>query len=165
MAPVAIRAVQDGELPVLSALHARSFADGWSGQTLQGLLQSPGVFALAAEAGPVFLGFILVRVAADEAEILTLAVAPERRRQGAGHALLAAAAAQAAGCGADRMILEVASSNAPARALYRRLGFRQTGLRKAYYRPFAGAPAEDALILAAPLPLGAQVLGKSGELD
>jgi ribosomal-protein-alanine N-acetyltransferase len=90
---------------------------------------------------------VLVRLAADEAEILTLAVAPEARRRGRARALLKAAQAHAAAGGARRLVLEVAEDNAPARALYAAAGFGPVGRRRGYYDRAAGAAA-DALVLA-----------------
>jgi ribosomal-protein-alanine N-acetyltransferase len=93
-------------------------------------------------------GFILYRVASDEAEILSLGVAPEHRRSGTGKALVTAAAEQATECGATAMFLEVSEGNASALATYKTAGFREAGRRRDYY----GA-SDDALILRAALPL------------
>jgi ribosomal-protein-alanine N-acetyltransferase len=87
-------------------------------------------------------GFVLARVAADEAEILTLAVAADARRQGHGASLLAHAMAAAAARGAAAMFLEVAATNEAARALYTAAGFGEAGRRARYY-----ADGGDALIL------------------
>ncbi|MBY0338017.1 MAG: GNAT family N-acetyltransferase [Acetobacteraceae bacterium] len=92
-------------------------------------------------------GFILARVAADEAEILTLAVVPEARRQGVATALVEAACAAALLAGARVMFLEVAEDNGAARALYAALGFAVAGRRRGYY-----GPGRDALLLRAALP-------------
>ena len=91
-------------------------------------------------------GRVLARIAAEEAEILTLAVAPAARRQGLGRALLLAAMEEAARRGAREMFLEVAAANPAARALYAACGFTEVGLRRGYY-----AGGGDALILRAPL--------------
>jgi ribosomal-protein-alanine N-acetyltransferase len=91
-------------------------------------------------------------VAADEVEILTLAVRPDRRRRGAGTALVHAAARHAIGLGASQIFLEVAIGNAAARRLYSGLGFAEVGRRKAYYLK-EPAKREDALILRSNLPL------------
>ena len=85
---------------------------------------------------------ILARVAADEAEILTLAVDPGQRRRGLGSALLRAAMDRAAGLGAMSMFLEVAVTNHAARALYAAHGFIEAGLRRRYY-----SDGTDALVL------------------
>jgi ribosomal-protein-alanine N-acetyltransferase len=92
-------------------------------------------------------GFILLRVAADEAEVLTLAVWPEARRAGVGLRLVEAGAVEAAARGAERLFLEVADDNAAALALYARCGFREAGRRRAYYARPDGS-RRDALLLA-----------------
>jgi ribosomal-protein-alanine N-acetyltransferase len=124
----------------LAALHAAAFppAEAWGPDALQLMLEMPGSFALV-QAGE---GFILARTAADEAEILTLAVVPTARRRGLGGRLLASAMAAARGRGATAMFLEVAESNAAARALYAIGGFTPVGRRGRYY-PDGG----DALVL------------------
>ena len=103
-------------------------------------------------------GFILIRVVADEAEILTLAVRPQARRHGLGLSLVEQAAQTAAEHGAARLFLEVAEDNAAARSLYARAGFETAGRRPRYYAR-ANGPAVDALLLSLnlsrPLPSGA----------
>ena len=91
-------------------------------------------------------GFILIRVVADEAEILTLAVRPAARREGLGARLVEAAVVRAAARGAERMFLEVAEDNVAARALYARTGFVEAGRRRGYYARADGS-REDALVL------------------
>ncbi|QBX37156.1 GNAT family N-acetyltransferase [Brevundimonas sp. S30B] len=130
----------------LAALHAEAFDAPWSAEAFADLLSQPGV-AAEVEAD----GFILIRVVADEAEILTLAVRPAARRAGLGLALVQRAAVAATALGAERLFLEVAEDNAAARALYGRAGFEAAGRRKAYYARRDG-PAADALILTLNLP-------------
>ena len=79
------------------------------------------------------LGFLVLRVAADQAEIITLGVVPSARRTGIATALLSAAEAEAADKGAVEVFLEVASDNAAARALYEKAGYRRVGCRPRYY--------------------------------
>ncbi len=88
-------------------------------------------------------GFIFARIAADEAEILNLAVAHEIRSRGVGAGLLDAAMEFAREGGAKRLFLEVRESNAAAIAFYKRAGFEESGRRKSYYRD----PIEDACVL------------------
>ena len=135
------------DLAPLAAIHASSFPEAWDVRALAELLATPGAFAFSSSDG-----FILARAAAGEAEILTLAVAPAARRNGLGRALVAEAARHAQQSGAGAMFLEVAVSNAAARALYARLGFSEAGRRRGYYTR-AGALPEDALILRSNLPL------------
>ena len=101
-------------------------------------LATPGAFGWIDERG----GMILARVAADEAEILTLAVMPEARRNGIARRLMEAAIAEARRRSARSMVLEVGVLNVPAMALYAALGFAEVGRRSGYY-----AKGEDALIL------------------
>lgn len=131
-----------GEAAALAELHASCFAAPWSESEFAALLGQPGVVALA-EAD----GFILIRIAADEAEILTLAVQPAARRRGLGRRLVESGARAACAGGADRLFLEVAEDNAAARALYAAAGFVEAGRRRAYY-PRPEGLAADALILA-----------------
>ena len=143
----------NGDLVFLAEIHAAAFAESWTVRTLAELLAAPGTFALHTEGG-----FILARVAANEAEILTLAVQPDRRRHGTGAALVRAAANEAMARDASQIFLEVALGNAAARALYAGLGFVAVGQRKGYYASGPDKP-EDALILRSKLPLSP--LGKS----
>lgn len=111
-------------------------------------LAAPGVVALAdTDAAD---GLIVLRIVADEAEILDLGVRPAARRKGLGRSLLAAAEVVAVESGTRRIILEVAVDNAPARALYAASGYEGVGERPAYYQRPDGTRA-DALILAKPL--------------
>ncbi len=142
-----------GDLAPLAAIHAQCFPDAWDEQVLDDLLMTPNTFLFAGDGG-----LVVARVAADEAEILTLAVSPQARRLGAGTALVQAAAAHAFGLGARALFLEVAAGNAAARALYGRLGFIARGRRQGYYTAEREKP-EDALILRSRLPLSP--LGKT----
>lgn len=134
--------------PVLAALQADCFPDPWPSADIAWQLSHLGTCAWLAKEQGAPLGFLLARVTGDEAEILSLGVTSGARRRGLGRALLEAAI-EGLGPRAVSLFLEVAETNAAARALYRRLGFREVGRRKGYYRPPA-APA-DALVLRRPL--------------
>lgn len=95
-----------------------------------------------AAAGSQVLGFVVSRQTGEEAEILNLAVLPEARRQGIGSQLVARVLEEAQRAGARRVWLEVRASNAAAIRFYEHHGFRQRGLRRAYYLN----PPEDALL-------------------
>ncbi|MEM1385492.1 MAG: GNAT family N-acetyltransferase [Pseudomonadota bacterium] len=99
---------------------------------------------------PIRHGVLLMRFASDEAEILTLAVILDARRQGLGRALLDRALSVARERGAARLFLEVRLGNRAARALYAAAGFAETGRRRDYYA-VPGGGREDALILVNPL--------------
>jgi ribosomal-protein-alanine N-acetyltransferase len=135
------------DAPALAAAHADSFTESWSGEEIAAVLASPGAFGLVVRGeGEAVAAFALARTAADEAELLTLAVAPRARRRGVGAALVEAVAGAAAAAGARRLFLEVAADNAAALALYRGAGFAPVGQRPAYYR--RGAGVVDALVFA-----------------
>jgi ribosomal-protein-alanine N-acetyltransferase len=131
----------------LAAIHATAFDRPWTDMEFAELFAT-GAFALA-EPG----GFILVRVAADEAEILTLAVEPERRRQGIALALIRAACHAAEERGAEAIFLEVALDNEAALAVYNRARFEKVAVRPHYY-PRPGGQKVDAQILSRPLNRG-----------
>lgn len=139
----------------LAALHAAAFGGmghgprPWTAAEFAALLSAHGTLLVALPGG-----FALGRAAAGEAELLTLAVAPARRRQGLGRRLLAGFEAAARAAGAAEAFLEVAEDNAAARALYAAAGWRPAGRRRGYYRAASGAGA-DALILRKALSEGA----------
>lgn len=128
----------------LAAIHRQCFTTPrpWAAAEIEGILATPGAFLLSEPEG-----FLIGRVLADEAELLTLAVAPAARRRGIAARLLAAFLDRAGRAGASRAFLEVAADNAAARALYARAGFAESGRRPRYYRRPDGT-ATDALILA-----------------
>ena len=124
----------------LAALHARCFPAHprpWSTAEFSDLIGNRLNFLLIRPQG-----FLLGRVVADEAELLTLAVAPEARRMGLGRALLAEFAHTSTARGAREAFLEVASDNAPAIALYASAGWQRAGTRRDYY-----APGIDAMVM------------------
>lgn len=115
----------------MAAIHASAFppAEAWSAAAIAGQLALPGTVGLLDPDG----GMAILRVAADEAEILTLAVHPAARRRGLGARLVNGAMALAAEAGAAAMLLEVAEDNLAAAALYARAGFAAVGRRPRYY--------------------------------
>ena len=124
----------------LAALHARGFPSHprpWSAAEFTDLLANRLNFLLIRPQG-----FLLGRTVSDEAELLTLAVAPEARRMGLGRNLLAEFAHRSLARGAREAFLEVASDNAPAIALYASAGWQPAGTRRNYY-----APGIDAIVM------------------
>jgi Fur family transcriptional regulator, ferric uptake regulator len=137
----------------LARLHASLLDEGWDAASFRELLADPGALAFAAgpgvgsaELGQPAWGFVVGRVAADEAEVVALGVARDRQRQGIGRRLVEKLCRAAARRGARRLYLEVAESNVAARALYARLGFEENGRRRGYYAR-TDAAAEDAINL------------------
>lgn len=128
----------------MALTHAAAFAParGWSEAEFADLLADPHVILCVD--GPAFL---LARLIADEAEILTLATPPEARRRGHAGRALARFHAEIAVRRAQRAFLEVAEDNAAARALYDGAGYVRVGQRRGYYaRP--GGRSVDALTMA-----------------
>ncbi len=137
------------EAEALSGLHADCFADGWTEHDFKQLLQGPGVVALTAldqSGSQPLLGMILVRQAADEAEIVTLCTRPAARRRKIGRKLTDAAAGLLRRSGAKSLHLEVDVDNAAAIRLYETAGFVRSGLRKAYYK-LPGGGRSDAVTM------------------
>lgn len=128
----------------LAALHARAYdrLRPWNAAEFAALLSSPHVFLCPGEHS-----FALGRAVADEAELLTIATDPARRRQGHASACLHAFENAARARGASRLFLEVDCENHAAIALYRDAGFAKIATRAAYYTLPCGSRA-DALIMA-----------------
>lgn len=142
-----LRAVGERQAPELAAIHAGCFDDSWSPQSMLEVMAAPGTFGFVAEidgAPPIALA--LARVAADEAELLTIGVESGWRRGGVARRLLGAVMAEARSRGARRLFLEVAENNLAARALYDRESFRIVGRRDGYYARLGGPPI-DALTM------------------
>jgi len=131
-----------------AAIHAASFLHPWQETDFEQLFVGPGTFADGAieEKEERLAGFIISRIAAGEAEILTLAVAPSWRRRGVATQLLAPHLSALAANRAARIFLEVEAENAAALALYANFGFEKVGERKSYYRG-AGAEPKPALVM------------------
>ncbi len=126
----------------LAAVHVRCFTRAWSATEIAGLLAQTAVHGLLASGDGKDTGMALLRVVADEAEILTIGVVPEARSRGVGRQLLETLEETAQTAGAARIFLEVSQANAAARRLYDQARYSEIGLRKAYY-----ADGNDAHIL------------------
>jgi len=131
---------------VIAALHGASFQRGWSEDEIERMLADRNVVAHRAIIGSRVTGFIMSRIAADEAEILSVAVASAYRGRSIGRSLLRYHLGRLAAFGVRSVFLEVDESNVSARQLYRRAGFVEVGQRKGYYPQSAGQPA-NALVL------------------
>jgi ribosomal-protein-alanine N-acetyltransferase len=123
----------------IAALHTASFQRGWGEDEVHRLLIERIFVAHRAMTGGTMVGFILSRMAAGEAEILSVAIAPSRRGRGFARPLLDLHLRRLAGLGTRAVFLEVDEHNAAARALYRRAGFYGVGRRQGYYQSGASA--------------------------
>lgn len=104
------------------------------------------MFALVAEDEDALTGFVLMQVAADEAEVLTICTSRAHRRRGLGRALVMAGLTTALAVECRSVFLEVAADNPAAKALYASVGFQVAGRRENYYLRKDG-PSVDAEIL------------------
>src|SRR5689334_8770158 len=130
----------------LAVLHAASFNRGWGEQEFEQLLTDRSVIADRAANGRRTVGFIVSRRAADEAEILSVAVARASQGRGLARRLLDLHLRRLAGLGLRTVFLEVDEDNGPARRLYAGAGFREVGRRPGYYTQRRGSPS-GALVL------------------
>jgi [ribosomal protein S18]-alanine N-acetyltransferase len=135
---------QPADAAAIAALHKASFQRGWGEDEVYRLLVEKNVVAHRAMServmsGRTMAGFILSRLAAGEAEILSIAIAPKQRGRGFARPLLDLNLRRLAGLGARTVFLEVDENNRAARALYRRAGFADVGRRNSYYQSGAAA--------------------------
>lgn len=132
----------------LAHLRAEAFGAGdqrWSADDIATLAAARGG-AVVTDRPEAPRAFAVLRVCADEAEILTIAVHPRYQGHGMGATVLAAAERTAHRNGAVTMFLEVATRNTRARALYARAGYAEAGRRPGYYAR-SDRPSDDALVL------------------
>lgn len=149
-----LRPARTGDVARVVALEAALFgAEAWNEAQVVAELSAPGRAMLVAE-GPSapdgrgeVVGYAVLGVAGDVADLLRIGVAPDARRTGVATALLDHLLGAAAGAGADRMLLEVGSANTGAQGFYAAAGFAEIHRRPRYYRD-----GSDALVLACELP-------------
>ena len=135
----------------LSQLHAACFDAAWSTIDIARLLAMPGAFCVIAQQKGEAVGFLLLRIAGDEAEIISIGTRPDSRRQGIGEKLIDAAVELLGTQKTTRLLIEVADSNDAALALYRKFGFATVGRRRDYYQ-HADGRREDAAIMRKEIP-------------
>jgi [ribosomal protein S18]-alanine N-acetyltransferase len=138
-APPQFTTASSRDAVAIAALHAASFRRGWGEDEVYRLLVDSAVVAHRATIRGGLVGFIMSRVAADEAEILSIAIAPARRGHGLSKPLLDIHLRTLAGRAVRAVFLEVDERNTPARRLYNRAGFREVGRRQGYYESGAAA--------------------------
>lgn len=133
------------DLALLTELEARISAGPWNRAQLAGELENRIAEVWLASRSGVPAGYGIIHCCAGEAELLLFGVVPEMRNAGTGRALLEHLIARSRSCGALELHLEVRQSNTPARTLYQRLGFAETGVRNGYYTDLQGV-REDAVL-------------------
>ncbi|AVT74526.1 MULTISPECIES: ribosomal protein S18-alanine N-acetyltransferase [Rhodopseudomonas] len=122
------------DAPKLAELHAASFHRGWDEQEFADLLSERNTLVHRLRVGRRIIGFVASRIGADEAEILSIAIAASYRGRGLSREMLLTHLRHLAGRGVATVFLEVEENNQPARRLYNRTGFQVVGRRERYYR-------------------------------
>lgn len=145
----ALRNMTPADLPAIETIEQRVFTEPWVMGSYAACLRS-GCYARVAEDAGTVAGYAVLHQLRGEAEIFTLAVAPEFQGKGIGTALLADLMSEANREGAFRVVLQVRSSNDHAIHIYKKAGFVQTGVISDYYANRDGT-REDALFMEAML--------------
>jgi ribosomal-protein-alanine N-acetyltransferase len=130
----------------LAQLHGASFHRGWGEGEFESMLSERNTLVQRLRVGSKIVGFAVSRMAADEAEILSIAVAVSHRGRGLSRNLLLTHLGHLAGRGIRTVFLEVEENNQPARRLYQHAGFAVAGRRERYYREANGKQL-DALLM------------------
>lgn len=138
-----ISPMQPCHVAQVAALEKACFSDPWPESVLVQELENPLSLWLVAAEEDTVLGYVGAQSVIDEADMMNLAVKEDARRQGLAEQLVCELCTRLAANGIKHLLLEVRVSNAPALALYEKLGFAQIGRRPNYYFH----PKEDALIL------------------
>jgi ribosomal-protein-alanine N-acetyltransferase len=134
------------DAPALARIHGASFHRGWGESEFESMLTERNTLAHRLRMGRKIVGFSVSRIAADEAEILSIALAQSHRGRGLSHNLLLTHLGHLAGRGVRTVFLEVEENNPPARRLYERAGFAVVGRRERYYRQDGGEPLNALLM-------------------
>ena len=138
-----IRILKSEDLADVAEIERLCFGEPWSEKSLELLLRD-GNFGVAAIEEGRAVGYVGVISAPPEGEITNVATHPDFRRRGIGEGILDVLKREANARGIESLYLEVRRSNAPARGLYEKMGFRVVGERKGFYKN----PKEDAVLMA-----------------
>jgi [ribosomal protein S18]-alanine N-acetyltransferase len=136
--PAAIEPATLRDASKLAELHGASFHRGWGEGEFETMLTERYTLVHRLRLGRMIIGFAVSRMAADEAEILSIAVAASYRGRGLSRDLLLTHLGHLAGHGVRVVFLEVEENNQPARRLYARAGFGIAGRRERYYQQPGG---------------------------
>lgn len=138
-----IRRMKEEDVPYVEALEAGNFSRPWSLAAFQKILSDENYIVLILRDKKALLGYCVLLCAGEEADITNVCTAPEARRKGVAAALLAALLKEGSKRAVKEYFLEVREGNEAARALYKKLGFEEIGIRKNYYEE----PRENAVLM------------------
>jgi ribosomal-protein-alanine N-acetyltransferase len=141
-----VEAASPRDAMAFAQIHSASFHRGWGEAEFERMLAERNTLVHRLRMGRKTIGFSVSRVAADEAEILSIAVAETHRGRGLSHDLLMTHLGHLAGRGVRAVFLEVEENNQPARRLYERAGFAVVGRRERYYQQNGGEPLNALLM-------------------
>jgi [ribosomal protein S18]-alanine N-acetyltransferase len=141
-----VEAASPRDAPQLARIHGASFHRGWGEAEFEHMLSERSTLVHRLRMGRRVIGFSVSRIAADEAEILSIALAESHRGRGLSNNLLLTHLGHLAGHGVRTVFLEVEENNQPARRLYERAGFVVVGRRERYYRESGGEPLNALLM-------------------
>jgi ribosomal-protein-alanine N-acetyltransferase len=145
---ILIRDMREGDIPHVVQIERLSFPTPWSETSFLNEIYKLRSLARVAIFDEVIAGYLCAEQVLDEGHILNLAVHPDFRGMGVAKVLVKQVMEEMRQNGCRVLYLEVRSSNAIAKRLYERFGFRVIGTRKRYYV----TPEEDAIIMAGEIP-------------
>ncbi len=117
----------------IKKIEDKSFSGAWSEKAIEEEMNEPTAFCVSAREEGILAGYAFLSVLPPEAELLRIAVAPEKRGRGTADILMKSLFFEAKKRGIETVFLEVREDNAPARRLYEKHGFTRYGVRKKYY--------------------------------
>lgn len=132
------------DLDRVAEIDSQSFEFAWTREQFQSSFEAGHHFLLVKD-GAMTVGFAVYMQVFEQAELLTIAVAPAFRHKGYAQMLIEAMCANLMKKGAEQLFLEVRISNQPARSLYEKMGFKEIFRRKGYYPTKTGH--EDAIVM------------------
>ena len=142
----AVEPARPRDAATFAQIHGASFHRGWGEGEFERMLLERNTLVHRLRMGRKIIGFSVSRMAADEAEILSIAVAETHRGRGLSNTLLLTHLGHLAGRGIRTVFLEVEENNQPALRLYQRAGFSVVGRRERYYQQSGGDPLNAVLM-------------------
>lgn len=139
---IIISRIAETDIPILAELEKKYIPEPWSEQSFRSAYESKNSILLGAYQGTLLQGYVSASFVLDEVSINSIAVSEEIRRQGVGEKLLSALEKEVENFAAF-ITLEVRESNLSAQKLYEKLGYKQVGLRRNFYR----SPVENAILM------------------
>lgn len=131
------------DIKQIAELETQTFSDAWTSQSIKDTFSQKQAFITIVQLAGFVAGYCIIYHVPEEAEIARIAVDSRFRRRGLGKGLLDYTCSCCRQMQIDRMLLDVRESNAPARAFYKKYGFKTDGVRKNFYE----MPKENAILM------------------